>query len=277
MLLRLLYRSVRRQFASLGFESRTFMSSSGSLHYLVRDHPDAKGTIILVHGLGTSSSSWIKTLKHLKLTHRIVALDLPGFGFSTPHPARGFNTLEEHVDALTQLVAAVGQTSFVLVGQSLGGWISARYAARFPQRVQHLVLIDTAGVEYPGVESLRDLFTLTSVEDTRRLLRSLWYRYPWYFKPFAGSIYRELMSRKMNELVTSIDRNDFLSGELALLRMPVTIIWGKQDGAISVESVDILKEKIPHAAAHLIDHCGHVPQLEAPEILAGILNEVLES
>jgi abhydrolase domain-containing protein 6 len=277
MLLRILHKSVRRQFASLGFESRTLIRSSGSLHYLVREQADAKGTIVLVHGLGTSSSSWIKTLKYLKRSHRIVALDLPGFGFSTAHPARGFNTLEEHVDALSQLLAAVGEPSVVLVGQSLGGWISARYAARFPQRVQHLVLIDTAGVDYPGVESLRDLFTLTSVQDTRRLLSSLWYRYPWYFRPFAGSIYRELMSRKMNELVASVDRSDFLADELALLRMPVTIIWGKQDMAISVASIDILKEKIPHAATHLIDHCGHVPQLESPEILAGILNTVLGS
>jgi pimeloyl-ACP methyl ester carboxylesterase len=138
------------------------------------------------------------------------------------------------------------------------------------------VLIDTAGVYYPGVEYLRDLFTLLSVSDTRRLLNALWYRYPWYFKPFAGSIYRELGARRMNELVASIEPSDFLAEELSHLTMPVSIIWGKQDDVISLKSVDVLQKFIPRSTVHLIDQCGHVPQLECPEKLAGIMNKVFE-
>jgi pimeloyl-ACP methyl ester carboxylesterase len=136
--------------------------------------------------------------------------------------------------------------------------------------------VDTAGVYYPGVENLHDLFTLTSVNDTQRLLNTLWYHYPWYFKPFTGSIYRELGARRMNELVASIEANDFLVEELSRLTMPVSIIWGKQDVAISLKSVEVLKKFISHSTVHLIDQCGHVPQLECPEKLAGILNRVLE-
>ncbi len=215
-------------------------------------------------------------LPHLKESHRIVALDLPGFGFSTANPVRGFCTLSEHVEALSELIAAVTETPVILVGQSFGGWLCCRYAARSPERVQHLVLIDTTGVYYPGVENLRDLFTLTSVSDTQRLLNSLWFHYPRYFKPFAGSIYRELGARRMNELVASIAANDFLEEEISHLTMPLSIIWGKQDGVISLKSVDVLKKFIPHSTVHFIDQCGHVPQLECPENLAGILNQVLE-
>jgi pimeloyl-ACP methyl ester carboxylesterase len=137
--------------------------------------------------------------------------------------------------------------------------------------------VDTAGVYYPGVENLHDLFTLTSANDTQRLLSTLWNHYPWYFKPFAGSIYRELRTRRMNELVASIEANDFLDEELSRLTMPVSIIWGKQDMAISLRSVEVLKNSIPHSTVHLIDQCGHVPQLESPEKLARILNRVLEA
>ncbi len=107
---------------------------------------------------------------HLNASHRTVALDLPGFGFSAPRPPRDFCTLGEHVEALSELIAAVTNTPIILVGQSFGGWLCSRYAARFPERVEHLVLVDSAGVNYPGVEKLRDLFTLNSVRDTRRLL-----------------------------------------------------------------------------------------------------------
>ena len=276
MLLRLLHRSVRRQFRSLGFESKTLKGTMSSIHYLVREHSHPKGTSVLVHGLGTSSSTWVRMLPHLNVSHRIVALDLPGFGFSTVNSMRGFCTMSEHLEALSELVAAVTETPIILVGQSLGGWLCCRYTAQSPERVEHLVLIDTAGVYYPGVENLRNLFTLTSVNETRQLLNALWYHYPWYFKPFAGSIYRELGTRRMNELVASIEAGDFLGEELSRLALPVNIIWGKQDGVTSPKSVDVLQKLIPHSTAHLIDRCGHVPQLERPEILAGILNKVLE-
>lgn len=275
MLLRLLHRSIRREFRSLGFESKTLKGKVSTIHYLVREHSHPKGTIVLVHGLGTSSSSWVRMLEHLNESHRIIALDLPGFGFSTVNAARGFCLLSEHVEALSELIAAVSDTRIILAGQSFGGWISCRYAARSPERIEQLVLIDTAGVYYPGVETLRDLFTLKSVHDTRRLLNALWYRYPWYFKPFAGSIYRELESRRMNDVVASIEAADFLNEEYARLAMPVSIIWGKQDCVLSMASVDVLKRSLPHATIHLIDQCGHVPQLECPEKLAGILNNVL--
>jgi abhydrolase domain-containing protein 6 len=277
MLMRFLHRSIRAQYHSLGFESRTLRSGRSSIHYLVRARPGSRGTLVLVHGLGTSSSTWVRTLKHLQSPDTIIALDLPGFGFSTPNPGRGFSTLDEHVEALSELINAATRPPVTLIGQSLGGWISARYTARAPENVKHLILIDTAGVNYPGVEHQRDLFTLRSVKDTRRLLNNLWYRYPWYFKPFTGSIYRELLSRRMNDLVLSVEPADFLKEEFPRLTMPVSIIWGKHDGATRMDSIDVLRTSLPHATVHLIDHCGHVPQLERPEALAETLNKILEA
>jgi abhydrolase domain-containing protein 6 len=275
MMLSILHTIVRREFRSMGFESRILQLPTGSMHYLVRENPHPDGTVVFVHGIGTSSSSWMRVLKHLSTPRRIIVPDLPGYGFSSSHARRGFSTLEEHVDALTRLIDSETKGSIVLIGQSLGGWISARTAARTPRSIDRLILIDAAGINYPGVESLRDLFTVNSTRDTRRLLSSLWYRYPWYFRPFAGSIHRELVSRKMNEFVASVGPADFLDEELGLLTMPVTVIWGKQDKATLPISMDILMNKIPHAEVHTIDRCGHVPQLEHPAILAEILTRVL--
>ncbi|MCX6134736.1 MAG: alpha/beta fold hydrolase [Ignavibacteriales bacterium] len=275
MLLDLLHTAVRRRFRALGFRSCTLESRVGRLHYLLRDHAGPETSLILVHGMGTSSSTWLKTLPLLKRDYRIMALDLPGFGFSTVRSAGGFCTLEEHVGALTDVLDAVEETPFILVGHSFGGWVSALYASRHPERVRHLVLVDTAGVYYRGVERLRDLFTLNSVSDTRHLLNNLWYRYPWYFKPFAGSIYRELRRRGMNELVDSIDTTGFLVEELARLTMPVSIIWGRQDTVISPESVKVLTKFVPHARVEFIGRCGHVPQLERPVEFVSVLETML--
>ena len=276
MLLELLHKTVRRRFHSLGFESHVLVSRFGPLHYLLRDQPEPATTLLLVHGLGTSSSTWLKVLPLLKGNYRIAAIDLPGFGFSNLENTGRYCTLEEHVEALTGFANAVARQPFILLGHSFGGWVSALYASRHPHNVEHLVLVDTAGVYYRGVEKLRASFTLNSVQDARRLLDDLWYRYPWYFKPFAGSIFRELRQRGMNELVGSIDATYFLVEELCKLSMPVSIIWGREDKVILPKSVDVLVKFVPHARAAFIEQCGHVPQLERPAEFASVVQKILE-
>ncbi len=276
MILDLLHRIVRRRYRALGLRSTFLDWTSGRLHYMIRDNPTVRGTLVLVHGIGTSSSTWSKTMALIDRDFQIVAPDLPGFGFSKVNDPKGFCTLREHVDALANVIGALRGEPVVLLGHSLGGWVCARYASIHPERVRHLVLVDTAGVYYRGVESLRALFTLNSVHDARRLLNNLWYRYPWYFKPFARSIFHELRRRNMNDLVTSIDVKDLLGEELQQLRMPVTIIWGKEDGVTSPESVNVLRKSIPAATVFFIDRCGHVPQLELPGDFALLVNRILE-
>ena len=276
MLLNLLHRIVRRRFQSLGFQSSVLESDVGRLHYLLRDHPQPASTLILVHGLGTSSSTWLKALPLIKGNHRVAALDLPGFGLSTVKRVSGFCTLQEHVEALSVFLDCVAQKTCILLGHSFGGWVSALYAARHPQRIEKLVLVSSAGVYYRGVERLQEMFTLNSVKDARRLLNNLWYRYPWYFKPFARSILRDLSQRRMNEIVGTIDATHFLVEELAQLTMPVDIIWGREDKVISPESVNILRKFVPHSTAFFIDRCGHVPQLERPAEFADLVNHILE-
>jgi pimeloyl-ACP methyl ester carboxylesterase len=218
----------------------------------------------------------LKALPLIKDNHRVAALDLPGFGLSTVKRVSGFCTLQEHEEALSVFLDSVAQKPFILLGHSFGGWLSALYAARHPQRIEKLVLVSSAGVYYLGVERLQEMFTLNSVNDARRLLNNLWYRYPWYFKPFARSIFRDLSQRRMNEIVSSIDVTHFLVEELARLTMPVDIVWGREDKVISPESVNILRKFVPHAAAFFIDRCGHVPQLECPVKFASIVNHILE-
>jgi pimeloyl-ACP methyl ester carboxylesterase len=276
MLLDLLHKTVRRRFHSLGFQSHVLESRFGLLHYLLRDHPEPAATLLLVHGLGTSSSTWIKALPRLQGRFRIAALDLPGFGFSALEGARTHCTLLEHVEALTIFAEAVGHTPVILLGHSFGGWISALYSSRHPHNVKHLVLADTAGIYYRGVEKLRETFTLNSIQDTRRLLNDLWFRYPWYFKPFTGAIFRELRQRNMNDLVASIDIDYFLVEELSKLSMPVHIIWGREDMVILPESVDVFMKLVPRARTSFIDQCGHVPQLEKPAEFASIVHGILE-
>jgi len=219
----------------------------------------------------------VKIAPLLKGNYRIAAVDLPGFGFSDLQDAGPYCTLEEHVEAVTSFIDAVTRGPFILLGHSFGGWVSALYASQHPDRVLHLVLVDTAGIYYRGVEKLRRAFTVNSVADTRWLLNAMWFRYPWYFKPFTPAVFHELTQRHMNELVASIDAVYFLVEELGRLSMPVSIIWGKEDKVILPESIDVLMKFVAHARAAFIHECGHVPQLEKPVEFASVVQRILEN
>jgi abhydrolase domain-containing protein 6 len=276
MFIRFLHNSIRSKFRSMGFESRSIDAPVGRLHFLIREQADAQGTLMLIHGLGTSSSTWIKILPHIGRRHTMILPDLPGFGRSTVRDGRGYCTLREHAAAIAHLHAHLGVGPVVLAGQSLGGWVSGLYASDHPDRVKRLVFIDTAGVYYRGVENLRQLFSPQSVRETRTMLNALWYRYPWYFKPFAGAVFRDLLAHHMHELVDAITEQDFLVDELTRLTMPVDVIWGKEDKVISQQSVDVLRKFVPQAKVVTIDRCGHVPQLECPRACADVLRRILE-
>jgi len=275
MLLKWIHESARRRYRSLGFQSRTLVTSAGTLHSFVREGRGGGGTVVLVHGLGTSSNTWIRTIPRITDSRRIIALDLPGFGFSTVHGTEGFAAFREHLAGLSEFLSGLDGGPLTLVGHSFGGWLAASYAAANPDRVQHLVLVNSVGIYFRGIEHLRKMFMLESVGETRDLLNTMWYRYPWYLRPFTGAIFRELANRHVNELVASIEADDLLVEQLARLTMCVSLIWGRKDGIVPLEVVDSLLRLVPRAQVFFIEQCGHVPQLEKPEQFAEQLNHVL--
>jgi len=259
----------------MGAVSKFIDLDSCLLHYFEFEHPDPRGAVILVHGLGTSASTWLHILPALIKEHRVIAMDLPGFGFSRFKPGTLFYTLSEHCGALTALVDRAAGDAFTLIGHSFGGWVAVRFAAAHRRSVLRLVLVDTAGIYYPGAEKLRGLFTIESPASMRRLLEIMWYRYPWYFKPFSSAIYHEMLQRNVNSIVTSISEKDSLSAEFSLLTMPVRVVWGREDRVISPEAAEVIKGAVPHASVDFIDQCGHVPQLERPAELNRIVRSIL--
>ena len=276
MLIQLAHKLVRRRLRRLGIESRQVEVAGCSLHYYEYRHPNPRGTLLLLHGLGTSSSTWFHLYPFLIKEHSVVALDLPGFGFSTVSNGRRFLFIDEHRTTLERFVDRLGLDAFTLVGHSLGGWIATKYAAAHPQRVSHLVLINTAGVYVDGVDELLRAFDVRTTDDMQRLVDTMWYRYPWYFKLFLPAFRSELVRRSVPEFVRSIRREDFFDGELQRLTMPAHLLWGIKDRLISTQTIRVLKEQLPQLQIEYIDACGHVPQLKNPEAMVEIFRKILQ-
>jgi pimeloyl-ACP methyl ester carboxylesterase len=275
MIIHLLHRLIRVRFHRLGFHSQFLKLDSCQVHFFQKDNRDASMNILFIHGLGTSSSTWINVLPGVREFGNISCLDLPGYGFSKITSGDPCFSLQQLDHAIEHFIQSSQRLPIVLIGHSLGGWLAARYAAKHPESVRHLILINNAGIKYDGFEQQGDAFSLKSVDDVHRLLQKMWFHYPWYFKPFTSSVYDSLRKKHISRFVQSIREEDLLNQSFSCLTMPIDVIWGEDDGLISKKSVDIMKQHAPHLKVHFILRCGHVPQLERPRELTSMLKTIL--
>src|ERR1700754_4345511 len=104
---------------------RRVIDLGGPVHYL--DFGGAGPTMVLVHGLGGSAINWLSVAPRLAERHRVVALDLAGFG-QTP-PIAGLSGVAGHRELLDRFLVAVGDGPAVVVGNSMGGLVAMMEAA----------------------------------------------------------------------------------------------------------------------------------------------------
>lgn len=98
--------------------------------------------LVFVHGLGASWQSWLENMPELARDHRVVAMDLPGFGYS--EMPEGDISIEYYASWVFRLLDALGIESAAVVGNSMGGFIAAEMAIRSPERVQRLTVVSAA-------------------------------------------------------------------------------------------------------------------------------------
>ena len=248
----------------------------GSRMYVVEAGPVDAPPVLLVHGLGQSGyQDWWEVIDELEADHRVIALDLPGFGRSSlPQgvlsPAR-FSRL------LAWLTERLELENVHLVGHSMGAAIALYHASEHPERIDNVVLADVAGVLH-RVAFLREVAS-AQVGD---------YGLP---RPLAGFVRKWLDrgGRLIERLVlsTDLDTADLLrqsdaawdalladrpnvNAAIALLETdysrtidrfdrPATIVWGDRDSVAPLRTGYLLSGRLPGSELHVIEGAAHAP------------------
>jgi 4,5:9,10-diseco-3-hydroxy-5,9,17-trioxoandrosta-1(10),2-diene-4-oate hydrolase len=238
--------------------------------------------ILLIHGLGASLEAWIRNLGPLGDKFRVYAPDLVWFGRSDK-PARPV-TGESFTRFITGFMDALGLERAVLVGNSMGGMVACKTALDFPERVSGLALVSSAGFgrELGWWLRLRTLPVMgRPVRMSRRTARwaASWIAHDPNVitddlldltielgaRPDNSSAYHRVLCsgadwRGLKPLVLREIRD-----AVHALRVPVLIIWGKQDRVIPVAHAQVAHREIAGSELHIMDPCGHAPMLERPE------------
>lgn len=258
-----------------GVKRRRLEAEGHTLSYHEYGPREAERTIVLVHGLGTSTLSWFKVIRPLGRRYRVLALDLPGWGFSPYPPGRDHSTVPDLVAAITLFLERVAGRPVVLIGQSMGGWACAKAAASRPDLVEELVLVNNAGVLYPEVAELRTRLDLRSPAMVDEFWRNMYHRVPRLYRLFRKDFVRRMHEPRILRFMDSLTEADFINADLGRLTVPVTILWGQEDRFIPAHTVDLMVRELRQGRVVWIPRCGHIPALERPREFLRIVNGIL--
>lgn len=234
--------------------------------------------VVLLHGLGGNSTNWAFNTPALAQKFRVIVPDQVGFGQSD-RPLINYR-VGTYVDFLDKFLSELKVERATLVGNSMGGWVAALYAVRYPAKVERLVLVDSAGFAPPKEFDLSALSGLNpSTRDEMKRLAGLVFYNPLLKSDAAVDV---LLAQRLSagdgytiqRLVESIYRgDDMLDGKLGAIKQPVLLVWGREDGLTPLaREGEKFKRELPSAQWVVFDQCGHVPQVEkAAEFNAAVL------
>jgi pimeloyl-ACP methyl ester carboxylesterase len=258
----------------------------------VRAGPAKAPTLLLVHGLGQNGfTDWLPVIPQLALRYRVLALDLPGFGYSASPP--GKYSPRNYARVLSALLARHANGPAIVIGHSLGGAVALRLAADHPQQVSKLVLVNAAGILQrtafvkhsvvpAAVESMPPIFKEPAARvrdwgnaviervfglprDPTRVLRA---------SDLAWALLLKDRSN-VNAALALIDE-DF-SAAVHTVQQPVHILWGDADTVAPLRTGQLLAKRLPRAQLATLPGVGHTPMETAPESFLALLAFALDT
>ena len=223
--------------------------------------------IVFVHGFGADLNTWMFNQPALAEKHRTIALDLPGHGGSTKALGTAIDASGLAADIAAAL-DALGIERAHLVGHSMGGAIALAFAAAHPERAASLTLIASAGLGPEINAAFIDGFVkMERRRDAQEVLRLLVHDPDMVSRAMVEDVLRYKRLDGVADALTAIAADWFpdgrqrmnFSSKLASLKVPVQIIWGREDHIIPVAHAEALAGSVP---THILDHAGHLPHME---------------
>jgi pimeloyl-ACP methyl ester carboxylesterase len=230
--------------------------------------------LVLLHGFGADKSNWVRVARYLTPRFRVIVPDLPGFGESTRDPNARYG-VSDQVERVHAIVTTAGLGAIHIGGNSMGGAIAGVYAARYPQEVKSLWLLDPGWVtsakrselderiargdnpllvnDTDGFERLLDFVFVTRPPIPRPVERYIAERAV-EFRPFNEKVGADLQAAPV-----------VLENELKGLPTPTLILWGDRDRLVDVSGAAVLKSVMPNADVVVLRDVGHIPMVEKPE------------
>ena len=222
--------------------------------------------VALIHGLGDYAMTWYKILpaeaSKFSIPVKLYAFNLPGTrGSEAPQDPSGYR-VRAQAAKLKEVLAPLC-AEWVVMGNSLGGWIAVWMALDWPEGVKRLVLTNSAGIPREADDrKVAEMLAKPTIESLQAF-QKMAYAKP---RPLPDYAWRGALEwqKSGNAYAVAIAQKpeDYVEGILPQLKQPTLLLWGATDQVMPVERGRAFKAKIPHAELREIADCGHLPHKE---------------
>lgn len=254
---------------------------------------DKGSYVLLLHGIAASIEFWNLNIQALAKAHRVVALDMVGFGHtdkpSAPYSLSYFaRFVKDFMD-----IRGIGRAH--VVGFSLGGGVALRLAIDYPEVVEKLVLVDSVGLgkeaalllrsmAIPGIGSL---LSRPNKMGSAMLYRTCFQNKKFPLDPLIDLGYRLsalpgaqqafLSTMKAVATIRGVRKEVYgpIVEHLPNIHARTLIVWGQQDRILPVAHAHLAAKRLPHSETCIFDPCGHLPHIEKSEKFNEVVGEFL--
>ncbi len=241
-------------------------------------------TIVLLHGFVGMKENWLPLMRELRRDFRLVAPDLPGWNASQRIDGADYGVAAQ-AERVSAFLAALDSPTVLLVGHSMGGHIAGLVAADHPDQLSRLLLMSSAGTRFNENAFARAVldgdhpFAVTDRASLHRFLRLVFTDPPWTPWPAdTALVQRRLASDAFERRVLADLRGADafrLEGRLADVQTPTLLLWCRDDQVIDVSAEAVFRAGLPRARSVLLDGCGHMPLMAAPDAVANAIRDFI--
>src|SRR4051812_2151358 len=247
--------------------------------------------VIFIHGLSGCWQNWLENIPRLAQERRCLALDLPGFAGSEMPPEK--ITIAAYGDTVVDFGRKVGiDDPTDLIGNSMGGFIAAEIGINHADFARRIVLCSAAGISItnlkrrPVLTAARITAAVTNIVIARReafvkrpglrhLALAYVCRHPSRIDPaLAFQFMVGAGSHGFTQALDALTDYDFRD-RLDDVKVPVLLVWGREDNLVPVEDADEFERLIPNARKVVLDDTGHVAMLERPSTFNDLVVDFL--
>jgi pimeloyl-ACP methyl ester carboxylesterase len=243
-----------------GFHERSMLINGYHVFYL-EGGPESGSPVVLIHGLNSKShQDWVVLAPYLvRAGYHVYAMDLLGYGRSAKPPELSYSIRDE-AKFVESFLDANHLTSVALGGESMGGWIAATVALDRSDLVKRLILFDSAGMKFQ-LSFDQAIFTPQTEQQVDELMAVVSPNLP-RLPQFVKADYIRKTKRygwvTQRALASMTTGADDLDEKFSALKMPLLIVWGKQDAMTPLSLGGSMHRAAPQSTLAIYDGCGHI-------------------
>jgi pimeloyl-ACP methyl ester carboxylesterase len=228
--------------------------------------------VIVLHGWGANINTVLPIVNILKDRYKVYALDLPGFGESE-EPKEPISSFE-YAKIVKDFIVDEGIEKASFIGHSFGGKLSIIMGSKYPDMVNKIVLIDSAGlIPKRGIDYYVKVYSFKSLrfiyknfffwlKDDKRMER--------FYKKFGSTDYRDSSGVMRKILVIVVNEN--LKDLLKDIKAPTLIIWGDEDTDTPLYMAKTMEKEIKDSGLVVLEGAGHYSYLDDYYTFRAVIN-----